>query len=709
MTLVQDLHAIRFLYDGKKKISHDYMGKDVRTFSYRELWNNPNVPCIGLPCKQNGLVVVDVDVAGTTHQYDGREYWQKFSEEFGIPPTYTVSTPSGGFHYYFKIPASVNPDTFHPPDELAQGVDIKWNGWIGAPPTQGYNIVWGDLTQVRECPPALMAEFSRLRQGGHIKTYDPSNPGAGLVEMHRPFNATQLQEIWEKIHWVQQNATLSRSEWRDGIFALKAGIHDDGVLDQYLIAWTINKSYVQGDEEQARAIASRADRYGSIGPGTIFKILNDIRIREGAPVPESPLTIQEILDKSKVHKKISKDGSLIIEASESNAGALLGAVYDEKTLYHDTRSDLYIYKGRSHSDAELVSMFLPMLQSPAYGLGLEKFRKSTVSGGLDVLMATRRIDPHLEYLKSLEWDGTPRIETFFSRYVGAEDSEYIRRVGLNFWTALAARGLQPGCKFDSMIILEGREGINKSSLIEAIGGQYTFAPIKKEFANDLDILRQMHQAVIVELPELIGLINQSSEFVKAFLAKPFDNIRGLFARKAMRNERGFVFVGTTNSDKYLAAAMGMRRFWPVKIPAGTVINLSGIKADRDQLFAEAIHMFKANFEFWHMPKELLAPIVNEKILEEPLTAPIREIIENSPTYFSTVDVYRRLEVGGFITRGMTSHITSRIENTLVTLECVRDVNGWRAKDSMASRLMNEMSSVAATVPPPQTAGLSAFL
>lgn len=704
---MQDLHAIRFLYDGKKKVSHDYSGKDVRLFSYRALWNQ-NVPCIGIPCKQNNLVIIDVDVAGTTHQYDGREYWQKFCEEFGVPPTYTVQTPSGGYHYYFTLPASVNPETFSPPDELAKGVDVKWNGWVGAPPTEGYNIVWGDLTQVRECPPGLMAEFSRLRQGGLVKTFDPGNPTGALVEMHRPYNEAQLREIWEKIHWVQQNASLSRSEWRDGIFALKAGIHDDAILDQYLVAWTINKSYVAGDEVQARAIASRADRYGPIGPGTIFKILNDVRIREGAPVPESPLTIQEILDKSKVHKKIHKDGSLVIETSESNAAALLGAIYDEQTLYHDVRSDLYIYKGRSYSDAELVSIFLPMLQSPSYGLGLEKFRKGTVAGGLDVLMAARRRDPHKEYLKSLEWDGVPRIETFFSRYVGAEDSTYTRRVGLNFWTALAARGIQPGCKFDSMVILEGSEGINKSSLIEAIGGQYTFAPIKKEFANDLDVLRQMHQAVIVELPELIGLINQSSEFVKAFLSKPFDNIRGLFARKAMRNDRGFIFVGTTNSDKYLAQTMGVRRFWPVKIPAGTRINLSGIKADRDQLFAEGIHYFKNNFEFWYMPSELLAPIVKDKVLEEPLTAPIREIIQTSPMTFTTTEVYRKLEAGGFITKGLTQAVMGRIESALVSLGCERVGTGWKSKDSTSHKLMDHMASVALMPTPAQPVSLSAF-
>lgn len=683
---MQDLLAIRFLPG--TKISHDYDGKDVTTFSYRDLWER-RIPAIGIPCKQNRLVIIDVDVQGPTHQHDGREYWFNFCKEFGVPPTYTVQSPSGGFHFYFKLPEAVNPDTFAPPDELALGVDVKWNGWVGAPPTPGYSVYWGDLTQVRECPPSLMAEFSRLRQGAPTKTFDVNDPNA-VLNLHRPFNEAQLTDLRMKLEWLQQNGTLTRPQWRDGLFALKAGIEDEALLDEFVCRWTMNKSYSAGDEHEARKIVERAEKHGPIGPGTIFNILNEVRRLQGVPDVETPFTIQQILDRSRVHKKIAKDGSLIIECSESNAAALIGAIFDDTKLYHDIRSDLYIFKGKSHSDSELVSQFIPMLQSPAYGLGLEKFRRQTVAAGLEVLMATRRKDPHVEYLKSLQWDGQSRIETFFSRYVGAEDSEYTRKVGLNFWTALAARGLNPGCKLDTMLILEGSEGVFKSSFIEAIAGQYTYAPIKKDFANDLDILRQMHQSVITELPELIGIVGQNSNFVKALLAKPFDNIRGLWARKAMRNERGFVFVGTTNDEKYLALDMGSRRFWPIKVPKGQRINLSGIKADRDQLFAEGIAMWRDGYPYWDMPKELLDPVIEGKVLDEPLMGPIREILSQLGPEWTTTEVYKRLEHGGYINRGMTSVVVNRIEQAFKRLGCERDGYHWRSKQEQFNQILNVM-------------------
>lgn len=680
---MQDLKAIRFIQG--TKVSHDYEGDKVQTFSYRELIER-NSPAIGIPCRQNGLLVVDIDVEGVNHKKDGREFWKRFSEENGIPATYTVKTQSGGYHFYFKLPASVNPDTFSPPSELAPGADIKWNGWVGAPPTVGYDVIQGNLQTIQVVPPSLMAYMANLNAGKGVKTFDMKAPNASL-ELHRSFTAGQLADLKVKMEWMQTNGSLSRAEWRDGLFALKAGVDDPVVLDELVCKWTMNRAYVQGDEDQARAIVARADKYGPIGPGSIFAIIKQVQLREGAPAVETPFTTQEILDRSGVQMGFNKDGSIKIEVSESNASAILGAIFDEHTLYHDIRTDLYIYKGRSYSDQDLINMFMPILQSPRHGLGLEKFRKQTVLAGLDILMASRRKDPHLDYLKGLKWDGTNRVEKFFSEYVGAEDTEYTRLVGKNFWTSLAARGLVPGRKFDSMVVLEGHEGIHKSSLVDAIGGQYTYAPARKDCFEHLDSLRSMHQSVIVELPELIGIIGMDSETVKSFLSKSYDHIRALFAKKAMRNERGFVFIGTVNPDKagntkYLSLSMGARRFWPIKIPKTVkAIRLNAIKADRDQLFAEAIALFRDNYEYWDMPKRLLDPLITTRVTDEPLAAPIREMVGSLGDSWTTTDVYRRLESTGFVARGLTSAIVVRIENTLAMMGCEQDGIYWKPKVS----------------------------
>lgn len=673
------------------KVSHDYAGDSVKTFSYRELVELRS-PAIGIPCRQNSLIVVDVDVEGTSHKNDGREFWANFCKQYNIPQTYTVRTPSGGYHFYFKLPESINPDTFSPPSSLSAGVDLKWNGWVGAPPTQGYDVHWGNISTIQDAPIDLLNYISSLIKGKPHKTFDVMDPDAAL-ELHRPFSQAQIKDLIAKIEWLQTNGSLTRSEWRDGLFALKAGIEDPMLLDELTEKWTMNRSYAAGDEHEARAIVAKANKQGPIGPGSIFAILRQVAIREGAPAVDSPWTTQEIFDRAKVQLSFAKDGSVKVETSESNAAALLGAIFDEKELYHDTRTDLYMFKGQSYSDADLVNMFMPIIQSPTFGLGLEKFRRASVSTGIDILMASRRKDPHLEYLKSLEWDGQERIERFFIDYVGVEDSPYHRLASKNFWVSIAARGLNAGCKFDSMIVLEGHEGIMKSSLVEAIGGEYTFAPSRKDALDNIDELRKMHQSVIVELPELMGLVNESPEKVKAFLAKPFDHIRALFARKAVKNLRGFVFVGTTNSDKYLSSAMGIRRFWPIRIPKTVKgIKISKVLADRDQLFAEAIAQYKEGYKYWDMPVEYLKDLVQDRIIEEPLLAPISETIPLMGKTWTSVDIYRRLEGMGYVNRGLNTSIIQRINACLEKLghTQTRDpsqrVMLWRANEVGNCRL-----------------------
>jgi hypothetical protein len=133
----------------------------------------------------------------------------------------------------------------------------------------------------------------------------------------------------------------------------------------------------------------------------------------------------------------------------------------------------------------------------------------------------------------------------------------------------------------------------------------------------------------------------------------------------MKNLRGFVFVGTTNSDRYLAATMGVRRFWPIKIPKTVkTIKLSAVLSDRDQLFAEAIELYKQGINYWTIPSEMLDQVVGSRVLEEPLTAPIREIVPTLGEVWTTTDIYRRLEMGGLIPRGLTPALVNRIETSL---------------------------------------------
>ena len=660
---MKDLKAIRFI--SGTKISHDYNGSEVNTFSYSDLIER-GVECIGIPARQNRLIIVDIDVPGTSHRHDGREFWGNFLRTNGIKPehTYTVQTPSGGFHFYYRVPAYVNIDMFSPPGQLALGVDLKYNGWVGAPPTAGYTVICGSAETIIDAPEALMKLISDKIKNKPEMTFDPQTGEVTALELHRPFSPDQLKLLETKIHWVQENCTMSYPEWRDGLFALKAGIVDPAKLEELALKWTHNRSWSQGDDEQALKLVERANPQGGIGPGSIFSIINTLEVRFGAATIVSPFSKTEIMDRIGVQNMdIDKNGHFKIKPTEHNAALLMGAAFAEEDLHYDVRSNHYIFKGKSCSEVEIINYMIPLFQSKTDGLGLQDFKKVTMLSGLDVLMNQRRHDPHRKFLESLKWDGVPRVESFFVRYCKVQDSEYIRLVGKNFWTSLAARGLNPGIKIDSMIVIEGAEGLRKSSLCAAIGGKYTYAPFNQNAFQNIDDLRQMHQAVVVELPELIGIMGQKEETVKNFLSKPYDDIRSLYEKRAMRNPRGFVFIGTTNSTRYLASGMGRRRFWPVRL-GDSNIDLTAIEIDRAQLFAEAIHLYRNGHKFYDMPSYLLDSVIEDKIVVDPL---LSSVISNMSMYegqFSTLDMYRSLESSGLIAKGFTHQTSKRIEDIL---------------------------------------------
>lgn len=671
---MQDLKAIHVL-EGHK-VSHNYMGKDVVTYGYRHLIDI-GVPSIGIPGKQNNLIIMDIDVESEDHAHDGRQWWEEFVQKAGIPRTYMVSTPSGGYHCYFRLPVAINPELFQPPSELAPGVDIKWNGWVAAPPTVGYQPLWGCPDDIIDAPVSLIAEIQRKKEVGTPKGMNPSDPYAALSNMSTPFSEQQINELRKRIEWLQASGTLSREEWRNGLFSLKAGVRDPELLDELLVKWTMNKAYVPGDENVARDMVQRAEIHRGIGPGTIFKILKNVALREGAPIVASPYTFQEIIDKSKVKINIDTKGNAKIAPTESNVASIIGAMFDSEHLYHDIRMDNYVYKNKVYSDQELANIFTPILQSTSYGLGFENIRKSLILGGIEVLMADRQVDPHKRWLESLQWDGVPRIDTFFTDYCRVVDNPYVRAVSKNFWIAMAARGIDPGTKFDNMLVLEGPEGARKSSLCEVLAGEYYMSLSSKEDINSPEVLRRMHQHSIVELPELVGLSNRTGEEVKAILATRKDSLRALYARKGVSKERGFLFIGTTNPPyDYIKEDMGYRRYWPIRIPAGTLpIDIDKIKFDRDKLFAEAVARYQSHEHFWEIPEGLRSE-VHERMEQAPLLEPVRDVMRNSRNDGLKVsEIYKQLEMSGYVSKGLSQGVVKRIQMALRGIGATEKLRG----------------------------------
>lgn len=231
--------------------------------------------------------------------------------------------------------------------------------------------------------------------------------------------------------------------------------------------------------------------------------------------------------------------------------------------------------------------------------GFETMAKTNFFDGMDVACLENVKNEPLDWLESLKWDGTNRVEEFFIRAYGAEDNEYVRKVSQNFFVAQAARISQPGCKFDNMVILEGIQGTGKSSSLRALVGDKWFAEPQAALDNK-DFEGSLLGKLLIEFAELDHFRKAENTLIKKKLSCSIDNFRLPWDRRVKDVPRTCIFVGTTNKDDYLQDETGGRRFWPIKTG---VIDMQYIYDNREQLYAEALVLYRNGFEYYTVPEQ----------------------------------------------------------------------------------------------------------
>ena len=187
----------------------------------------------------------------------------------------------------------------------------------------------------------------------------------------------------------------------------------------------------------------------------------------------------------------------------------------------------------------------------------------------------RSYHPIREFIENLpEWDKVPRVDTLLIDYLGADDNEYVRAVTRKTLCAAIKRVLYPGCKFDSMLVLNGPQGVGKSTLIAKLAGEWFSDSLNLGDTKDKTAAEKLQGYWILEIGELAGLKKAEVETLRSFLSRQNDIYRAAFGKRATPHLRQCVFFGTTNAESgYLRDTTGNRRFWPVKTP-GTGIKHS---------------------------------------------------------------------------------------------------------------------------------------
>lgn len=237
---------------------------------------------------------------------------------------------------------------------------------------------------------------------------------------------------------------------------------------------------------------------------------------------------------------------------------------------------------RRHSDDERIAEIRFAVAYASNGKGPAKDK---ILDALPLIAERNAYHPVCDYLRGLEWDGTERIDRWMIDYLGAEDTPLNRAFGRKILCAAVRRIRQPGCKFDSMLVLEGPQEIGESSAIRALSHDGKWFTDQLEVGADPKVtIEKTSGAWIVEMPELDGMGRRDTNRVKSFITTVEDRARLSYARFATTRPGQFVLFGTTNETQYLSDLTGNRRFWIVRTRSA---DPAGIVAIRDQLWAEA--------------------------------------------------------------------------------------------------------------------------
>jgi putative DNA primase/helicase len=274
-------------------------------------------------------------------------------------------------------------------------------------------------------------------------------------------------------------------------------------------------------------------------------------------------------------------------------------------------------------------------------IGLQKMGVDTVRQAARVVAYRNTRNCVQDWLRGLQPDGVERIERFFVDIFGAEDTVYTRAAGRNFWVSLVARAMNPGCQVDNMVVLEGAQGLLKSSALQVIGGEWYAA--QHESPTNMRAFAEILQGkIIVEIEEMHSFSRADNEAIKKAITVRKDRFRPSGAHGyAKDHPRTCIFAGSTNRDDWNKDETGARRQWPIRC---TQVDLQALQASRDLYFAEALAIYRrvptdasaeqrvaAGAAWWVMPAEETRNEQQDRYDADPWMEKVAEYVEMLPS------------------------------------------------------------------------------
>ena len=376
------------------------------------------------------------------------------------------------------------------------------------------------------------------------------------------------------------------------------------------------------------------------------------------------------LDKSGHVKNTLHNLTLILENDPNLKGVVFNQLLDGMEIKGEVPWKHPSKFWRDADDAQLISYV-----DAHYGT----FSARNYDIAVTKVADDRAYHPIREFIESLpEWDKVPRVDTLLVDYLGASDTAYVRAVTRKTLCAAISRVLRPGCKFDSMLVLNGPQGVGKSTLIAKLAGEWFSDSLNLGDTKDKTAAEKLQGYWILEIGELAGLKKAEVETLRSFLSRQNDIYRAAFGKRATPHLRQCVFFGTTNAESgYLRDTTGNRRFWPVKTPgSGKKQSWNLTHEEILQIWAEALVYVRQGEKLYLSPEmDALAKDEQREAMEsDEREGLVREYLDTLlPERWAEMDLFERRnfltgsDFGGLQEKG-TVRRTS-VSNMEIWCEC----------------------------------------